>query len=72
MSSTGEPVHELAPRTIFPHPPQKMWEEAVDALVGMVKQHSVDLIAVGAVVHLEDSGLSTACGSRGRDCIPGD
>ena len=33
--------------TIYPHAPQKRWEEAVRALVELVQQANVDVIAVG-------------------------
>jgi protein Tex len=33
--------------TVYPHPPQQKQEEAVDAIVEMVKKYSVDIIAIG-------------------------
>jgi uncharacterized protein len=33
--------------TIYPHEPQKRWEEAIKTLVGLVARHSVTLITIG-------------------------
>ncbi|GHC18643.1 Tex family protein [Aidingimonas halophila] len=33
--------------TIYPHAPQKRWNEALATLAGLVKKHAVELVAVG-------------------------
>lgn len=37
----------LATETIYPHAPQKRWEQARTALLKLVKEYKVDIIAVG-------------------------
>ena len=37
----------LASTTVYPHEPQRNWERAKEALVAMLKQYSVDVIAIG-------------------------
>jgi len=37
----------LTTTTIYPHEPQKRWKEALNTLLGLVKQHHVTLIAIG-------------------------
>ncbi|MCD4685668.1 MAG: helix-hairpin-helix domain-containing protein, partial [Anaerolineae bacterium] len=37
----------LATKTIYPHPPQKQRNEALQTLSALVRQHSVDVIAIG-------------------------
>ena len=33
--------------TIYPHAPQGRWEEAKEVLLGMVKEHSIEIITIG-------------------------
>lgn len=33
--------------TIYPHPPQKKWDQALDQLAKLAKQHNAELLAVG-------------------------
>ncbi|WP_097017906.1 Tex family protein [Orenia metallireducens] len=33
--------------TIYPHPPQKRWDEAKEKLSALVKKHDIDIIAIG-------------------------
>ncbi len=44
VDSTGK---VLATDTIYPHPPQKQYAQAAQTVVKLVKQHQVDLIAIG-------------------------
>ncbi|MDP5255232.1 Tex family protein [Vibrio sp. HB161653] len=44
VDSTGK---VLATDTIYPHPPQKQYAQAAQTVVHLVKQHQVDLIAIG-------------------------
>ncbi|MGV0624871.1 Tex family protein [Mycolicibacter minnesotensis] len=44
VDGTGKVVDTCA---IFPHPPQKQWDQAKAALAALVARHGVDLIAVG-------------------------
>lgn len=44
VDSTGK---VLATETIYPHPPQKQYAQAAQTVVKLVKQHQVDLIAIG-------------------------
>ncbi len=37
----------LTTATIYPHEPQKKWQEALNTLLGLVKQYRVTLIAIG-------------------------
>ena len=37
----------LQGETIYPHPPQKRWEEAKDVVKELVEKYSVDIIAIG-------------------------
>ncbi|MGS1092244.1 helix-hairpin-helix domain-containing protein [Corynebacterium sanguinis] len=44
VDGTGKVVETMI---VYPHQPQKRWAEAVDKLSGLVKEHCVELIAVG-------------------------
>ncbi len=44
IDSTGK---FLAGATIYPHPPQNQWGEAKEKLLELVKQHNVQVIAIG-------------------------
>ena len=44
IDATGQFVDHT---TIYPHAPQNQWNEALSVLAKLVKQHSVELIAVG-------------------------
>lgn len=37
----------LATETIYPHEPRKLWNEAIATLGALVRQHNVELIAIG-------------------------
>lgn len=37
----------LETATIYPHPPQKQWDAAIDILSGLLKKHEVGLVGVG-------------------------
>jgi uncharacterized protein len=37
----------LATDTIYPHPPQKQWEQSSHALVRLITQHKVNLVSIG-------------------------
>ena len=36
-----------ATATIYPHEPQRRWDEAIDALARLARQHHADLVAIG-------------------------
>ena len=44
VDSTGK---VLATETIYPHPPQKQYDESAHVVEQMVRQYNVDLIAIG-------------------------
>mgnify|MGYP001214724307 FL=1 len=44
VDATGKVV---ATETVYPHPPQRRWEEALTALARLARDHSVELIAIG-------------------------
>lgn len=44
IDAMGEVVAHTA---IFPHPPQKQWNAAVEALVTLCKKHKIELLAIG-------------------------
>ncbi|UXZ52992.1 RNA-binding transcriptional accessory protein [Halomonas sp. 7T] len=44
VDATGQFVDQA---TIYPHAPQNRWDESLNALAKLVKQHGVELIAVG-------------------------
>ncbi|WP_106478707.1 Tex family protein [Phytohalomonas tamaricis] len=44
IDATGKFVDQA---TIYPHVPQKRWDEALATLVALCKKHSVELIAIG-------------------------
>ena len=37
----------IAGNTIYPHPPQKKWQEAKDTVKKLIREHNVDVIAIG-------------------------
>lgn len=37
----------IATDTIYPHPPQRRWEQAQRTLIDLARQHSVELVAIG-------------------------
>ena len=37
----------LATTTVYPHEPQNRWEDAKKTLIGLIKNHNVELIAIG-------------------------
>ncbi len=44
IDATGKVV---ATHTIYPHVPQRRWDESIATLAALAKQHKVDLIAIG-------------------------
>jgi protein Tex len=44
VDSTGK---ALATTTIYPHQPQKQWEQSLEALTGLIVRWGVDLVAIG-------------------------
>ncbi|MEZ5591072.1 MAG: Tex family protein [Gammaproteobacteria bacterium] len=44
VDATGKLV---ATSTIYPHAPQKRWDEALHTLAGLARQHAVELISIG-------------------------
>ncbi|WP_038175429.1 Tex family protein [Vibrio pacinii] len=44
VDSTGK---VLATETIYPHPPQKQYDQSAQVVDALVRQHNVDLIAIG-------------------------
>ncbi len=44
VDGTGKPV---ATKTIYPHEPQRRWDESIAALAGLAAAHQVELIAIG-------------------------
>ena len=44
VDATGKIVETTA---VYPHEPQRRWDEAVDVLARLAKQHHVELIAIG-------------------------
>ncbi|MCC9206275.1 Tex family protein [Arthrobacter sp. zg-Y769] len=44
VDGTGKVV---ATDTVYPHAPMRRWDDALATLAGLVKQHGVDLIAIG-------------------------
>ncbi|QWF70354.1 RNA-binding transcriptional accessory protein [Methylomonas paludis] len=51
----------LATDTIYPHPPKNQWQQSITVLVGLIKQHRVDLVSIG-----------NGTGSRETDQLIGD
>jgi uncharacterized protein len=47
LAVVDETGQVLATGTIYPHPPQREWEAALDTLDRLITQHEVSLIAVG-------------------------
>ncbi|HET7013498.1 MAG TPA: Tex family protein [Streptosporangiaceae bacterium] len=44
VDNTGKPV---ATKTIYPHEPQRKWDESIATLAKLAAEHNVDLIAIG-------------------------
>jgi protein Tex len=44
IDGTGKPV---ATKTIYPHEPQRRWDESIAALAGLAAAHRVELVAIG-------------------------
>ncbi|MEM8593792.1 MAG: Tex family protein [Pseudomonadota bacterium] len=44
VDATGNVLDHCA---IYPHPPQKQWDQALQTLANLCKQHSVELISIG-------------------------
>lgn len=47
VAVTDPTGHVIATETIYPHPPQKRWREALATLNQLVVTHGVDVIAIG-------------------------
>ena len=37
----------LATETIYPHPPQKQWDQSINALARLIREHKVELVSIG-------------------------
>ncbi len=44
VDKTGKPV---ATKTIYPHEPQRRWDESIATLAKLAAEHNVDLVAIG-------------------------
>ncbi|MCP4427450.1 MAG: RNA-binding transcriptional accessory protein [Chloroflexi bacterium] len=44
MDATGKPLDTA---TIYPHPPQKRWDDSLKTLATLIQRHNVTLIAIG-------------------------
>ena len=44
IDATGKYLHG---ETIFPHPPQKRWQEAKNLIISLVREFEIDIIAIG-------------------------
>ncbi|MFS8641288.1 MAG: helix-hairpin-helix domain-containing protein, partial [Symbiobacteriaceae bacterium] len=47
VAAVGPTGDVLATATVFPHPPQNRWEEALATLAAMARDHGIRLVAIG-------------------------
>ncbi|MFO7889430.1 MAG: Tex family protein [bacterium] len=47
IAAIDETGKYLAGATIYPHPPQKKWEQAKKSIHSFIKEHNLDIIAIG-------------------------
>jgi uncharacterized protein len=47
VAVTDDTGKSVATATIYPHEPQRRWDEAIDVVAKLAKQHHADLIAIG-------------------------
>ena len=59
----------LETTTLYPHEPQRRWEEALRALDALVKRHRVTLIAIGNGTASRETEQLAAELTRGRDDV---
>lgn len=66
IDATGK-VLETA--TIYPHPPQKQWQKALDGLLDLIERYGVTLIAIGNGTASRETEQLAAELTRERDAV---
>jgi uncharacterized protein len=67
VDPTGQPLD--AGTTIFPHEPQKQWQQALDTLRGLMARHAVQVVAIGNGTASRETERLVAEAVRGTQAV---